>query len=223
MNDFPQIPKRLKVSDIVSVLVIGETFAWLLMPLRKSLGVAVPSPVLFLLPVLLPLIALFLLWVFAVLGRRRPSVFQVGKYAAVGFLNTAVDFAVVNVLVLATGIVSGLKLGLLNSVSFALAVVNSYFWNKYWTFSVRREGIRGGEFAQFVIVSLVGLFLNSGFVSAVTAYLAPPFGLTPQQWVNLVKAMAIFINLVWNFSGYKFIVFRDKGPVQRPTTPESPL
>ncbi|MBI3888105.1 hypothetical protein HY310_03500, partial [Candidatus Microgenomates bacterium] len=45
------------------------------------------------------------------------------------------------------------------------------------------------EFVQFGVVSLVALFLNSGFVAVMTKYIAPPFGLNATLWVNAVKAM----------------------------------
>ena len=220
MNGTPVSTRQLSKGDIVAILIIGEVFSWLLIVLRKSLAIRVPDFAVWMLPVAMPLVALFCLWVFAVLGRKRPTLFQVGKYAAVGFVNTAVDFVIINILILWTGVVEGLGLGLLNSASFAIAVTNSYLWNKYWTFvETKKDGASRVEFAQFFTVSLVSLLINSVFVGTTTKYIAPPFGITPEQWVNLVKALGVFIALATNFTGYKLLVFREKRI--RPTTADS--
>ena len=204
--------RRLKKSDVVAILVIGEVFALLLMVIRKSVGVAVPQPIMYSLPILMPLVALGCLWVMSVLGRRRPALFQIGKYAAVGFFNTGIDFGVFNAMVLATKLEPrGIVAGGFSAISFVIAVVNSYFWNKYWTF--RKEGgAKMGEFMQFVIVSLIGLIINFLYVSGMTKYIDPVYGLNAQQWANMVKVTGIFISLAWNFTGYKFIVFREREP-----------
>jgi putative flippase GtrA len=204
---------RLKVSDIVCILAIGEAFALLVMVIRRNLGVQVPEGILYSLPIIVPLAALFCLWAMAMLGRKKPVLFQIGKYAAIGFLNTGIDLGVFNALVIASNIdPKGIKAGLLSACSFTVAVVNSYLWNKYWTFRDKGKA-KGSEFMQFVIVSLIGLLLNFVYVSAVTNYVNPPFDLNLKQWANLVKFMGIFISLAWNFVGYKFIVFKEKKDV----------
>ncbi|MDO8558117.1 MAG: GtrA family protein [bacterium] len=206
----PVASRGLKLSDTIAILVIGELFAWLLMVVRKGAELAVPQAIMYSLPIVMPLVALGCLWVMAILGRRRPTLFQLGKYAAIGFFNTALDFAIFNSLVLLTNIEPrGARAGLLTTISFTIAVINSYLWNKYWTF--RSKGpARVGEFAQFVVVALVGLVLVSGFLTVMTKFIEPPYGLNIRQWANAVKVMSIFISLAWNFSGYKFIVFRTK-------------
>ena len=205
--------RGLKKSDVIAILLIGEVFALLLMVIRKSVGIAVPQPIMYSLPILMPLVALFCLWVMSVLGRKRPVLFQVGKYAAIGFFNTGIDLGVFNAMVLATRLEPrGIVAGGFSSVSFTIAVINSYFWNKYWTF--RKEGgAKMGEFMQFVIVSLIGLIINFLYVSGMTKYINPFYGLNAQQWANVVKVTGIFISLAWNFTGYKFMVFRERKPL----------
>ena len=203
---------KLSRFDIFAILLIGGVFGWLLIPITKSVRLAVPDGWLYALPAVMPPIALMCLWVLARLGRRRLGFFQLGKYAAIGFFNTALDFGIINLLSLATGITKGIGVGFINAASFTVAVVNSFFWNKYWTFR-SPGGSRSAEFVQFVIVSLVGLLINSAFVAAMTTYVVPPWELDGRQWLNAVKAMAIVISLLWNFTGYKFIVFRNRKPI----------
>jgi putative flippase GtrA len=77
----------------------------------------------------------FGVWLGKVLGRMVPVIAQISKFAAVGFLNTAINFAVLNIFSLATGIAAGLSVGEYNIPATAIAATNSYFWNKYWVFS----------------------------------------------------------------------------------------
>ncbi|MBU1292201.1 GtrA family protein [Patescibacteria group bacterium] len=132
---------------------------------------------------------------------------QFSKFVVIGFINTALDFAILNLLMWWTGIYSGSWIILLNIVSFSIAVFNSYFWNKYWTFK-DKDKIEAKEFSQFVIVTLIGLAINSSIIFGVTTLISPMFGLSPELWANLAKAAATGFSLIWNFAGYKFFVFK---------------
>ena len=128
---------------------------------------------------------------------------QAVKFVIVGILNTAVDFAVLNLLMLATGIVAGLGFSLFKALSFLVAVINSYFWNKHWTFQSERE-----VFLQFLAVSAIGFFLNVGTASFLVNSVGPQFGLTEQLWANAGAAAGTLVVMTWNFLGYKFVVFK---------------
>lgn len=130
------------------------------------------------------------------------------KFALIGALNTGVDFGILNLLSYLTGIYAGARLAPLNAVSFGVAVINSYVLNKYWTFQAGSGGVSGAEFGKFLFVSLVGLGINTGVLSLVTGLVAPPADFSPQLWENAAKLAATGLSLIWNFAGYKFIVFR---------------
>ena len=131
------------------------------------------------------------------------------KFVLVGILNTAIDFGVLNLLILITGITGGWAIAPLNAISFLCAATNSYLWNKFWTFKAK-GGVAGKEFSQFLIISLIGIGINTGIVVAGTSLVSPLFGLSSKVWVNLIKVLATGVSMVWNFLGYKFIVFKDK-------------
>jgi putative flippase GtrA len=38
----------------------------------------------------------------------------------------------------------------------------------------------------------------------------PALGLSPQIWENVAKLIATGVYIVWNFIGYKLIVFKEK-------------
>lgn len=136
---------------------------------------------------------------------------QLSKFVVVGAMNTGIDFAVLNLLMWLTGVYKGGVIILLNAIAFSAAVINSYLWNKYWTFKAKeaKEASQmAKEFSQFVIISLVGILINTSVVYGVTTFITPFFGLSQELWANLAKITATGFSLVWNFAGYKFIVFK---------------
>ena len=130
---------------------------------------------------------------------------QLGRFAIVGILNTVLDFAVLNLLIVGSGIVEGAAASAFKGVSFTVAVINSYYWNKYWTFEFKEKVNR--EFLQFFVVSAVGFVLNVAAFSIVVNVIGPVGSIT---WANLGALAGTFTGLAWNFIGYKFIVFKPK-------------
>lgn len=142
--------------------------------------------------------------------RIRQLVKQFSKFFIVGIINTGIDFAILNTEILVTGITSGSMLIFLNVFSFSVAVVNSYYMNKYWTFEDKRpDGEKAPvKFSQFIGVSIVGISINSLIVYGFTTFVPILFGFSPQLWINVAKIIATGASLVWNFIGYKLWVFK---------------
>ncbi|MEK7089967.1 MAG: GtrA family protein, partial [Patescibacteria group bacterium] len=132
-------------------------------------------------------------------------------------LAAAIDFGILNLLMFMTGLVSGLPFTLFKTLSFIAAATNSYFVNKYWTFrkipdlgftaaSGQRTSLK--EYAQFLVVSVIGITINVGIASFVVSAIGPQFGLDLKLWANLGAVAGSAIGLIWNFIGFKLIVFR---------------
>ncbi|MCH8987154.1 GtrA family protein [Patescibacteria group bacterium] len=128
---------------------------------------------------------------------------QIAKFLLIGGFNTLIDLGVLNILILATGITSGLGFSLFKGTSFLAAVLNSYFWNKRWTFRSQKD-----VFLQFFTISAIGFVLNVGAASLVVNVLTPQFGLSEQLWANVGAITGTLVVMTWNFLGYKFIVFK---------------
>lgn len=159
--------------------------------------------------VLAPLFV-FGLWVGEVASRRFAFFRQFSKFVAVGFLNTAIDFGVLNLLSAATGITAGLIIGGVNVPGFIVAATNSYFWNKFWVFAKVDGNGLFADFPKFFAVVLTGAVLNGSLI-AVGTIIAPAFiGLRPTVVLNLVKAIATGVTFLWNFLGLKLFVFRPR-------------
>lgn len=136
---------------------------------------------------------------------------QFSKFVVVGGINTAIDFIILRILVAVTGIVGGVGIIVLNSLSFSVAVVNSYFLNKHWTFEDKTQSTstnEGFKFSQFFAVSLVGLAINGGIVYLITTHVSPVLGISHANWVLVGKLFATGVSLFWNFIGYKIFVFK---------------
>lgn len=117
------------------------------------------------------------------------------KFGTVGVLNTAIDFGVLNFLTL----IWHWPLLIANSLAFIVAVTNSYFMNKYWTFA-KRDSFKMDEFVRFLVISVGGLAVSNLAVWL----LAMHYHLSP----NLAKALSVGAVFVWNFLGSKYLAFR---------------
>lgn len=196
----------MKRIDIIASLVLGEIVAVFLIFVLKRLGYF--FDLVWILILALPLLALFALFITYILGKRFPTIFQFGKYAVVGFANAGVDFGVLNFLMWLTRIYSGKWILLLNSISFVVAVTHSYIWNKYWSFRARGQTDVPKQFIAFIIVTVIGAVVSGGIVYGVTTFISPLFSFSLVRWANMAKVLASVIAILWNFIGYKFIVFK---------------
>ncbi|HLN18708.1 MAG TPA: GtrA family protein, partial [Patescibacteria group bacterium] len=161
----------------------------------------------------------FGLTVFHVISRKIAIFWQLGKFAVTGFLNFCVDLGILSLLTFIfkdyfnidakKTAIAGLTFitfySLYKTASFVIANINSYYWNKYWTFEQNVE--KKSEFFQFFIVSLVGLIVNVFFASIIFKFVSPMAGLNSDQWGLIGAVVGSAAGLAWNFIGYKFIVF----------------
>lgn len=174
-------------------------------------NIGLRQPVVFaLLPFLIAALWAFGVWLGGFLSKWLPFFAQFGKYATVGFFNTAIDFGVLNVLSILSGVTAGFVIGGVNVPGFSLAVFNSYLWNKSWVFKSGQKGNFFHNLPLFILVNLIGLLLNSGLIILLTTYNSGFRGLAPGTWLNIAKVIATAISFLWNFIGFKFIVFRAK-------------
>ncbi len=140
--------------------------------------------------------------------KENKSFLQFGKFFIVGLLNTGLDFAILNFLMWMTNTYEGQSIVYFNTISFSIAVLNSYFLNKYWTFGDSSKAQAPQQFAKFFGVSAIGWGLNTGIMYSVTTLISPILGLSPALWANFAKLMATGVVLAWNFAGYKLFVFK---------------
>lgn len=87
---------------------------------------------------------------------KYPIILQILRFGAIGVINTALDFIILNVISKTFGITSGLQLGQINIIGFSLAVVQSYFWNHYWAFNQAQQVTLWKNFIRLVMIGVLG-------------------------------------------------------------------
>ncbi len=135
-------------------------------------------------------------------------IYQIVKFGLVGALNTFIDFGVLNGLIFLTSIAGGFYYTVFKGISFLVAAVNSYFWNKHWTFEKKESVFASGEFTKFLIVTFVGFLFNVGFATLVVNVIGPQYGIGDKLWANIGAFAGVIAGFSWNFIGSKFIVFK---------------
>ncbi len=154
--------------------------------------------------------------------KYRKNFWHFVKFICVGALNFAVDFGILSLL----NVVLGWPLVISNVISYTCGVVNSFIFNRFWTFKMKlrfftkytvTRSLRGDaqsrtrriwflstDFLKFVFVNLVSLGVNTLAVYI----LGELYGL-PNFWAKLIATAFSFIV---NFAGNKLLVFRERTP-----------
>jgi len=146
---------------------------------------------------------------------------QFSRFIIVGFSNFAVSFAVFYLLynhwqlsglfysllgetgpTLAKSLehlgASSLDATLANICGYSAGIINSFTWNKLWTFRAKRE--ISAQLGRFLLLNIACLLLSSGSLFLFTDYLKWPY--LPVWLITMVIVTLI------NFLGSKIWVFR---------------
>jgi putative flippase GtrA len=141
------------------------------------------------------------------------------KFAIVGTVGAVVDFAVLNIMKLVfEGIGLGvgwtvtldpheIQLAAANTISFSVAVLSNFTWNRLWTFPESRERPLGSQLAQFAIVNVLGWGINTVLLLVMDQYVFQHF-VSVRLSYNLAKAFAIGVVLFWNFGINRIWTYR---------------
>lgn len=210
--------------DAVFAAFIGEIFAWLILVilfnlrqnhtggfiffLKSGVGLVIS------LPAILPVLAVSGLYFCFLLSRWKKFFYQFGKFFLVGILNVAIDIGALNLLVISTEISHGIGFSALKGTSFFLAFINSYYWNKYWTFSSGSSQFSGkisssSQFIRFGGVIAIGFLINVGIASSLVNIIGAPYNIAASSWINISAFIAAMITFTWHFIGAKFFVFKN--------------
>lgn len=199
----------MKKIDIILALFTGEAIAWFFNSMARDIEFLASIPYLSLiLYISLPIISVLALWIAWLLGKKFIFIFQVAKFLLIGALATLVDLGVFKLM----GMVLVLNISFANNIyktiSFIVATFAKYWGNKFWAFKKTEKGGMGKEMVRFYIVTAMGLAVDVGIFSIVANNVGPQFGIPDKTWETLGVLAAAIIVSVWNFIGYKFIVFK---------------
>lgn len=141
------------------------------------------------------------------------------KFCVVGASGAVVDFGILNfcVKVLHIPLWLGERPGKLLSISlsFILAVLNNFLWNRLWVYPETRKDPIRKQLGQFALVNLIGYVINVGITYTGDQWVLGPAGILATQvaafvsWLNLIdhytfsynasKVIATGVVLFWNF------------------------
>lgn len=189
-------------------LITGEGVALLFLWLIRNSPLNLPVLSLFL-PVACPILAIIFIYFAEIIGKKFLFVYQLAKFLLVGAFFAVFDLIILNLLIVWLGISKEqiIKYALFVAISFVIVTILKYFANKYWAFEKREKERMEREFAVFFVVTTISGILQVVFASfAFKTLISLKF---PELLAgNLGKIFGIVLASLWNFLGYKFIVFK---------------
>ncbi len=142
---------------------------------------------------------------------NKDLIAQFTRFLSIGAVSAVIDFGSLNILIfLFTTGPNGQYFVPFKSISFVLVITNSYFLNKYWSFKHHHAKPSVKEGGRFLIICCIGFLLNVSIASFVFHRLDNI--IHPALAANIASVIATGMVLMWNFSGYKFFVFKPQKP-----------
>lgn len=124
------------------------------------------------------------------------TLIQIAKFMLIGVLNTGIDAAAYFVLTRWLGF--GSMLVLAKGIAYVIGMVNSFFWNRTWTFGDTGNIWRAA--GLFTLTHIFALAINAGTMALALDWLGLP------EIVALGAATAA--SFIWNFVLNKLVVFK---------------
>lgn len=135
----------------------------------------------------------------------RPGLVQFLKFCTVGASNLAIDMAVATTLTF----VFHWHWALANTCSFIVAVSNSFYWNRRWTFNDRSKAKQSQRYLLFVTINVVGLGINLTVMKTAMLIMAGSWDHELSKPMMLIaKLVATSVVVFWNFFANKRWTFK---------------
>ncbi len=126
---------------------------------------------------------------------------EFAKFGTVGLVNTVLNYAVFNALILTVFDHGQLKANLIATV---IATTVSYFMNRHWTYRDRPKAALRREYVLFFAFNLAGLLIELSALG-LAKY---GFGLTSLLAINVAKTIGLGFGTMFRFWAYRTFVFR---------------
>ncbi len=193
----------MKISDIIFALVCGKVIGFVASDLIRGFGIPISFYESIVLWIIFPVIALFFLWLANIIGKKLLFVFESAKFFLVGAFATVIDLKLYELFLWFFPFSI-----LAKSISFIFSTILKYWGNKYWTFGKHEKENMKKEITQFFAITLVGLAIDVSAFYYATKIVGTQFGLPAPIWIKLSVILAALATALWNFLGYKFLVFK---------------
>jgi len=135
------------------------------------------------------------------------------RFAIVGTIGAVIDIGFFNLF----AHVLAIPVLIAQGISFSLAVISNFIWNRYWTYPDSREKSLSRQLFQFVVVSVAGLIVRTLiFDSLEQSLIWLSNQIIPETLIspivvghNLALATVIIVILFWNFFINRYWTFND--------------
>ena len=194
----------MKKLELFFIIISACSTAWVLNDFLVECGMVVDFFLAVILCLSISTAFLAFFWFGRQLSKKAVFIFQATKHLIVGVLATVIDLKLFEFLLFSFPIMPILA----KSISFIIAVVAKYRGNKYWAFEKTETDNHFKEFSQFFILTAAGLILDVGIFYFLTEITGPQLAISESIWLKLSVLAAAVVSAVWNFSAYKFLVFK---------------
>ncbi len=137
------------------------------------------------------------------------------RFAIVGAIGALVDFGVFNLLATVLGVYAVVA----SVVSFSLAVVSNFTWNRFWTYPDSRTKPIGQQLFTFALINVIGLGIRTplfAFLERRLTMSAEKIGIFRNINLspifighNVALACAILVVMFWNFYANRYLTYND--------------
>lgn len=135
------------------------------------------------------------------------------KFVVVGTIGFVVDFLTFNI------VRSGIGLGpeISSVISFCVAVLSNFLFNRFWTYPDSRSKPLLGQLMQFAVVNILGLVIRTVIFSLIHNPMVSLFEMIAEDFripaivlgENLSLAIVVIIVMFWNFFINRYWTYND--------------
>jgi putative flippase GtrA len=136
---------------------------------------------------------------------RGRTIWQFVRFGLVGCVNTTIDLLVLNGLLWLWPAQGTARLLLFNTLAYACGALNSFVFNRYWTFQ-RTGRPKAREGARFLLMTLAAIVCNDLILWFMGKILHPAH-LNVTLWANSSKVAAIGGTILVSYLGMRLWVF----------------
>ena len=181
----------MKKRDAVIAAVCGLLVAWVMIDFLGKWG--------FIFLLVFPVLSIFGLWLCGLLSRKYSFIWQTGKFFLTGSGGTVIDIKIFQLTSWLVGFFISASPLIFKTISFFIAACFKFVADKFWTFEkMDKDGIKK-EAISFLAVGIVGALFN-----VISFWIFTGLGI----WSEISIILATLVTAIWNFLGYKFLVFK---------------
>jgi putative flippase GtrA len=136
---------------------------------------------------------------------QNRTIWQFVRFGLVGCLNTTIDLLVLNCLLQLWPTQNIARLLLFNTIAYTFGALNSFVFNRYWTFQ-RTGRPKAREGARFLLITLAAIACNDLLLWLMSQVLHPAH-LNVTLWANTSKVAAIGGTILVSYLGMRLWVF----------------